>query len=152
MGIFSKPKAKAIEPISESQLLEVINKFNSWIPKNFSKDINGKKYNSSDLKDAIDRLVRAYAKSGDELLLQFTAKCSASFEDNQAESIESLAQLHFDLSWSSIELRKTYARDSYVVNGITVLGLASFSVFEKHPKYNEVLDYMSANAEKLAGK
>jgi hypothetical protein len=152
VGIFSKQKPKAVEVVDEAQLLEVINKFIGWLPKNFSKQINGKKYSSNDLKDAVNTLVRTSAKNGDELLLQFTAKSCASFEDTKAESIESLAQLHFDLTWSSMGLRKTYANDPAVSEGLTVLGLASYSVFEKHPKHLKVLEYMSANSQKLAGK
>ena len=153
MGIFSRQKPKVNDAIPEAQLIEVINKFSGWVPKNFSKEINGKKYNSNDLKNVVNTLVRAAAESGDELLLQFTAKSCASFEDTAAaEPIESLAQVHFDLSWSSMGLRKTYANDSDITEGISALGLASFSIFEKHPKHKEVLEYMSANAQKLAGK
>jgi hypothetical protein len=151
MGIFSKPKPKVTEVIPESQLLEVINKFSGWLPSKFSKEINGKKYNSTNLGTLVDLLVRASAQSGDELLLQFTAKSCASFQDTEEDSIESLAQLHFDLTTSSMGLRKTYAKDSAVLEGITVIGLASYSVFEKHPKYKKVLEYMSSNAQKLAG-
>jgi hypothetical protein len=151
MGIFSRQKPKVNDAIPEAQLIEVINKFNGWVPKNFSKEINGRKYNSNDLKDVVNALVRTSAKNGDELLLQFTAKSCASFEDTKAEPIESLAQLHFDLTVSAMGLRKTYAKDSAVLKAITVLGLASYSVFEKHPKHKKVLEYMSSNAQKLAG-
>ena len=40
MGIFSKQKPKADEVVPETQLLEVINKFTGWLPKNFTKEIN----------------------------------------------------------------------------------------------------------------
>ena len=151
MGIFSKQKPKAAEVVSESQLLEVINKFTGWLPKNFTKEINGKKYSTNELKELVSKLVRIAANNGDEMLLQFVAKACASFEDSK-ESIDSMAQLHFDLTWSSAALRKTYKNDSMALEGITVIGLASYSEFEKHPKYKEVLEYMSANSQKLAGK
>ena len=155
MGIFSKQKPKAAEVVPETQLLEVINKFTGWLPKNFTKEINGKKYSTNELKELVSKLVRIAANSGDEMLLQFVAKACASFEDTgntEVDSVESLAQLHFDLTVSSMGLRKTYANDPAVSEGLTVLGLASYSVFEKHPKHLKVLEYMSANSQKLAGK
>ena len=124
MGIFSKQKPKADEVVPETQLLEVINKFTGWLPKNFTKEINGEKYSTNDLKEFVSKLVRIAANSGDEMLLQFVAKACASFEESK-ESVESMAQLHFDLTWSSAALRKTYKNDSMALEGITVVGLAS---------------------------
>jgi hypothetical protein len=149
MGLFSKPKpAKASIP--QDQIDGLVKKFQDWVPDNFSKKINGQKYDSSQLRQAISVLVNYSAHNEDTQLLQFVGKnCAGMSGTMKDEPIESTAQWLFDGTAMSMELRRKYSENKQLLDAISAIGLAAMSFAESLPNYQEVLEYMSVNAHKL---
>ena len=150
MGFFSKPKLINQATLPEDQIQGIISKFQNWIPENVSKEVNGELFTSSELKSAVDFLVRVSNTNQDELLLIYVAKICAGFANSmKEESIEQRAQQLFDLTVASMDLRKKYQSESNITRLLTALGICSLQAAESHPKYSEILTYMSENSHKL---
>lgn len=153
MGLFSKPKKQQEPEVSEEILLGFIVKFQKMIPDGFKHEINGKIYNSKDIRQTVDTLARVANLSGDQQLVQFVARaCTLTTPEFGEFSVEKMAQVLFDDFGVSGEIRKRYSSNVSVVEAVAALGIASILILEKNPKYPEVLAYIGANAEKLAGK
>ena len=151
MGLFSKSKPESIKPDNEARLASIIMKFQNWIPTDFFLDVNGVAYDCQKLRNVVEYLVRWSASIEDEQLLQFAGKSCAGFgESVLKESTEDLAQFMFDITVVSVELRKRFSSEKTVVEGVIALGLACTSTLNRHPKFADALEYMSANSQKLA--
>ena len=151
MGIFSRSKPENIKPDNEARLASIITKFQNWIPTDFFLDVNGVAYDCQKLRVVVDYLVRWSAPIEDEQLLQFVGKSCAGFgEAVLKESTEDLAQFLFGLTTASMELQKRFSSEKTVVEGVIALGLACTSTLQRHPKFADALEYMSANSQKLA--
>ena len=89
----------------------------------------------------------------DELLLQWSSKvCVAMLSaTTDVAPVDSMAQVVFDGTVGSMTLRKRYASNAQMLHAIETLGVASYKMSEKHPKFREVLQYMGDNSAKLAG-
>lgn len=151
MGLFSKKQTKAPPSVPEEQIVTVVEKFQKWVPDDFSKEINGEIFTAKELRLSIELLVRLSMLSQDEQLLVYVGKTCAGFgQSMRDETAESIAQWLFDGTVVSLELRKKYKDYPNALLSITALGLGALSAFEKHPKFSDALQYMSDNADKLA--
>ena len=153
MGIFSKFKTKNVSDGTDESLVPFITKFQKMIPEGFNQEINGKHCDTSNLRFVVDDLTR-FASVGDDLqLLHFVARaCVVSSEEFGTLEIEKIAKTLFDDFGVSGEIRRRYASNPAIVEGVTALGVASISILESNPKYPAVLEYLSANSEKLAAR
>jgi hypothetical protein len=151
MGIFSKKQNKTPPSMSEEQITKVVSKFQNWLPDDFSKEINGEVITSVELRLVIEFLVRLSTLSEDEQMLVYVGKTCAGFaESMREETVENVAQWLFDGTVVSLELRRKYKDFPEAIKYLSVVGLSALSSVEKHPKYSEILQYMSDNANKLA--
>ena len=151
--MFSKFKTKNVSEVTDESLVPFITKFQKMIPEGFSQDINGKHCDTSDLRLIVDNLTRFASISEDRQLLHFVARaCVVSGEEFGALEIEKIAETLFDDFGVSGEIRRRYASNHLIVEGVTSLGVASISILESNPKYPAVLEYLTANAEKLAAR
>ena len=151
MGIFSKPKKEASPP--DDQISQVIAKFQSWTSSYSETEINGRIVTQEQINEIIAYIIRQSVALEDEYLIQWASKvCVAMLSaTTDIAPVETMAQVVFDGSVGSMTLRKRYANSPQLLEAITTLGVASYKVSEKHPKFNEVLQYTSENAQKLAG-
>lgn len=154
MGLFSKSKPQNPEMPPEATLRSVIMKFQGWLGTYEPTEINDKKYELVDLEKMVDFLVRKSAEYGDEFMLQWTSKACVAMDTTTVTeaSPDIFAQVIFDATVGSMDLRKKYAAYPDIVNAITVLGVASIKTCERFPNYKDALEYMRTNSEKLAGK
>lgn len=154
MGLFSKSKPQNPEMPPEATLRIVITKFQGWLGTYEPTEINDKKYELVDLEKMVDFLVRKSAEYGDEMMLQWTSKACVAMDVSTVTEAkpEVFAQVIFDATVGSMDLRKKYVAYPDIVNAITVLGVASIKTCERFPNYKDALEYMRANSEKLAGK
>ncbi len=154
MGFFSKSKGHSSSSSSEDNMLILIAKWQGWVDAFEDTEIIGKNYKLSDIQTYIDSIAREAVSRNDELLLQWTSKvCVAMLSSTKKIApVDIMAQVMFDISVVSMDLRKRYAKSPKLLEAVTVLGLASYKVFEGHPNLNEILQYTSDNAQKLAGK
>ena len=151
MGLFSKKQTKAPPGLPEEQIVKVVEKFQKWVPDDFSKEINGEIFTATELRLSIELLVRLSMLSQDEQLLVYVGKTCAGFgQSMKDETAESIAQWLFDGTVVNVELRQKYKDYPNALLSITALGLGVLSAVEKHPKYSDALQYMSDNADKLA--
>ena len=153
MGIFSKNKSKDASGVPEESLVGFISKFQNMLPDDFSIEINSKTFDTQKLHEVVDRLTRLSSRVDDQQLLHFVARSCvvASVEFGRFE-VSKIAETLFDDFGVSGEIRKRYSTNPQIVDDVTALGVASISILERNPKYPEVLDYLSANAEKLGNK
>ena len=141
MGIFSKPKQQPGLP--EVKIVELVTKFQNWIPDSYRDEDDGRTFKAADLRVIANLLVRTSSKSEDEQLLQFVGKSCSAFKDGVPNlSIEEIAQFVIGLGDVSLVLQKKYATEHSVSDGVVTLGLAVFSVLKKDPRFDEVLVYM----------
>jgi hypothetical protein len=160
MGIFSRIKSgveaqrlvaakdslQTLQPLST----EYVERFKSWIPDDYSCDVNNVEYEAEDVRYAIEFLVLVAVERKDQQLYSFVGANSESFRvEFQYITIEGLARHLFQGSVSSMELRKKYQSVGAVLEAITSLGLAALNNLEQHPKYKEALRYMSDNSDNL---
>lgn len=153
MGLFSKKKPVEVSKASEEQILKVITKFQNLLPDTFETEINGKNYDSSKLNAIVDKLVRVANQNEDRQLLQFVAhSCVVASSEFGELSVEEIAKTIFNGLGVSGEIRNRYSSNHSIVDDVTALGVASVQIIEENPKYPEVLDFLSENAEKLANE
>ena len=153
MGIFSRPKPKDASGVSEESLLSFISKFQKMIPDDFNKEINGKNYDSSGLREIVATLTRFSTQSDDQQLLHFVARsCVFASEEFGEFEVEKIAATLIDDFGVSGEIRRRHSSNHLVVDAVTALGVASISILEKNPKYPAVLEFISSNAEKLGSR
>lgn len=144
MGLFSKPKQQLGLP--EDKIVGLVTKFQNWIPDSYTDERDGRTFTTADLRAIVNLLVRTSSRSEDELLLGFVGKLCAAFVDGlQNLSIEEIAQFYLGLADASLELRKKYAMEQSVSQGVVTLGLAVLSLMMKNPKFDEVLEYLRKN-------
>lgn len=154
MGLFSKSKPQNPGMPPEATLQSVITKFQGWLGTYKPTEINDKKYELVDLEKMVDFLVRKSAEYGDEYMLQWTSKACVAMDITTVTEAapDVFAQVVFDATVGSMDLRKKYAAHPEIVDAITVLGVASIKTCERFPNYKDALEYMRTNSEKLAGK
>jgi hypothetical protein len=152
MGIFSKPKREPLP--ADDTIKQVISKFQGWTDSYTAIEINGRKVSSAEVKDFVAWIIKQSISLNDELLLQWSSKvCVAMLSaTTEVAPVDSMAQVMFDSTVGSMTLRKRYAKNPQLLDAIETLGVASYKMSEKHPKFREVLQYMVDNSEKLAGK
>jgi hypothetical protein len=152
MGIFSKAKKEASLP--DEQIRQVITKFQGWTDSYSTSEINGRMVSPTEINNLVAYVILESVSLNDELLLQWCSKvCVAMISATTDEApIGTMAQIVFDGSVGSMTLRKRYSNNPKLLEAITILGIASYKVSERHPNFKEVLQYMSDNAHKLAGK
>jgi hypothetical protein len=152
MGIFSKPKREPSPP--DDTIRQVITKFQGWTESYSATEVNGRIVSSSDVKDLVAYVIMQSVTLEDELLLQWSSKvCVAMLSaTTEVAPVDSMAQVMFDSTVGSMTLRKRYAKNPQLLDAIETLGVASYKMSEKHPKFREVLQYMGDNSEKLAGR
>ena len=151
MGIFSKPKKEQSPP--DDTIRQVITKFQGWTDSYSATEINGKNVTSAEIKDLVEYVIMQSVSLNDELLLQWSSKvCVAMLSaTTDVAPVDSMAQVVFDGTVGSMTLRKRYASNAQMLHAIETLGVASYKMSEKHPKFREVLQYMGDNSAKLAG-
>ena len=154
MGIFSKSKPSNPQMPPESTLRSVIVKFQGWLDTYEATEINDVKYELAELKNIVEFLVRKSAEYGDEYMLQWTSKACVAMDISTVTEAtpDVFAQVIFDATTGSMDLRKKYAAYPEIVNAITVLGIASLKTCERFPNYRDALEYMRTNSDKLTGK
>jgi hypothetical protein len=153
MGIFSKPKSKDTSGVPKDGLLGFISKFQKMLPDDFIMEINGKTYDTHKLREIVDTLTRISSRVEDEQLLTFVARaCVVASDEFGTFEVAEIAETLFDDLGKSGEIRRRYASNQSVIDGVIALGCASISILEKNPKYPAVLEYISANAEKLGSR
>ncbi len=153
MGIFSKPKPKATTGVPEESLLGFISKFQKMLPDGFAMEINGKNYDTHNLREVVDTLTRLSSRVEDQQLLHFVARaCVVASDEFGTFEVAKIAETLFDDFGVSEEIRRRHSSNPVIVEGVTALGVASISILEKNPKYPEVLQYLSDNAEKLGSR
>ena len=152
MGLFNRPKREA--PSRDDQMRQVVTKFQGWTSSYTETEINGKSVSPTEINDLVEYVILKSMDLNDELMLQWSSKvCVAMLSaTTDVASIGTMAQVLFDSSVGSMTLRKKYSNDPQLIEAITTLGVASYKVSEKHPHFNEVLEYMRDNAHKLSGK
>ena len=161
MGIFSKLKndadarrlANAKESLNTLQPLstETVGLFKSWVPDDYSCEINEIEYEAEDVRYAIEFLVLVAVQKNDRQLYSFVGANSESFRNEfQYITVEGLAQHLLQGTTSSMELRKKYKSVETILEAVTSLGLAALKNLEQHPKYKKALEYLSKNAHELA--
>jgi hypothetical protein len=152
MGIFNKPKREPSPP--DDTIRQVITKFQGWTDSYSATEVNGRIVSSSDVKDLVAYVIMQSVTLEDELLRQWSSKvCVAMLSaTTEVAPVESMAQVMFDSTVGSMTLRKRYAKNPQLLDAIETLGVASYKMSEKHPKFREVLQYMGDNSEKLAGR
>lgn len=152
MGIFSKAKK---EPSSrDDQVRQVVTKFQGWTSSYIETEINGKSVSPAEINELVEYVILKSMDMNDELMLQWSSKvCVAMLSaTTDVAPIGTMAQILFDSGVGSMTLRKKYSNDPKLLEAITTLGVASYKVSERHPNFNEVLEYMRDNAQKLSGK
>ncbi len=123
------------------------------IPEDFTMEINGTSYDTSRLREIVSALTRFSTLEEDQQLLHFVARsCVVASEEFGEFEVEKIADTLFDDFGVSGEIRRRHSSNKSVVQGVTALGVASISILEKNPKYPAVLEYLSANAEKLGSQ
>jgi len=157
VGIFSRLKSDAearrlaaakeslgtLKPLS----VEYVGLFKSWIPDDYSCEINKVEYEAEDVRDAIEFLVLVAVEKNDQQLYSFVGANSESFRiEYQNITVEGLARHLTEGMESSMQLRKKYQSAGAVLEAITSLGLAALYNLEQHPKYKESLAYISENS------
>lgn len=157
MGIFSRLKSDAearrlaaakeslgtLQPLS----VEYVGLFKSWIPDDYSCEINKVEYEAEDIRDTIEFLVLVAVERMDQQLYSFVGANSESFRDEyQYITVEGLARHLVEGMESSMQLRKKYQSVGAVLEAITSLGVAALYNLEHHPKYKESLRYLSENS------
>ncbi len=152
MGIFSRAKKEPSFP--EDQVRQVVSKFQGWTSSYTETEINGKNVSPSEINELVEYVILKSMDRNDELLLQWSSKvCVAMLSaTTDVAPINTMAQILFDGSVGSMTLRKRYSNDPKLLEAITILGIASYKVSERHPNFTEVLEYMRDNAQKLSGK
>lgn len=161
MGVFSKlnndVKARRLANAKESLNTlqpfssEMVGLFKSWVPDDYSCEIDKFEYESEDVRSVIEFLVLASVDRQDQQLYSFVGANSESFRfEFQNITVEGLARHLFQGTTSSKELRKKYKSVGPILEAITFLGLAALNNLEQHPKYKKALNYISKNAHELA--
>jgi hypothetical protein len=152
MGIFNKAKK---EPSSrDDQVRQVVTKFQGWTSSYAETEINGKIVSPAEINELVEYVILKSMDMNDELMLQWSSKvCVAMISaTTDVAPIDTMAQILFDSSVGSMTLRRKYSNDPKLLEAITTLGVASYKVSERHPNFNQVLEYMRDNAQKLSGK
>ena len=152
MGIFSKAKK---EPSSrDDQVRQVVTKFQGWTSSYIETEINGKSVSPAEINELVEYVILKSMDMNDELMLQWSSKvCVAMLSaTTDVAPVATMAQVLFDSGVGSMTLRKKYSKDTELLEAITTLGVASYKVSERHPNFNEVLEYMRDNAKKLSGE
>jgi len=152
MGIFSKAKKELSS--RDDQVRQVVTKFQGWTSSYIETEINGKSVSPTEINELVEYVILKSMDMNDELMLQWSSKvCVAMLSaTTDVAPIGTMAQILFDSSVGSMTLRKKYSNDPKLLEAITTLGVASYKVSERHPNFNEVLEYMRDNAQKLSGK
>jgi hypothetical protein len=152
MGIFSKAK-KEPSP-RDDQVRQVVTKFQGWTSSYTETEINGKSVSPAEINELVEYVILKSMDMNDELMLQWSSKvCVAMLSaTTDVAPIGTMAQILFDSGVGSMTLRRKYSNDPKLLEAITTLGVASYKVSERHPSFNEVLEYMRDNAQKLSGK
>ena len=152
MGIFSK--AKKEHSSRDDQVRQVVTKFQAWTSSYTETEINGKNVSPAEINELVEYVILKSMDMNDELMLQWSSKvCVAMLSaTTDVAPIGTMAQILFDSSVGSMTLRRKYSNDPKLLEAITTLGVASYKVSERHPNFNEVLEYMRDNAQKLSGK
>jgi hypothetical protein len=152
MGIFSKAKKELSS--RDDQVRQVVTKFQGWTRSYTETEINGKSVSPAEINELVEYVILKSMDMNDELMLQWTSKvCVAMLSaTTDVAPIGTMAQILFDSSVGSMTLRRKYSNDPKLLEAITILGVASYKVSERHPNFNEVLEYMRDNAQKLSGK
>ena len=153
MGLFSKLNSKAKQTGVEDTISQIIVKWQGWVESFVEGENDGKKYSLSDLNEAISFLVTESAARNDELLLQWTSKACVAIRSATKDivPIEEMAQVMFDVAAYTGAVRRNYAENLKIQSAISLMGLSVLKSAEFHPNYNEVLDYLRLNSQKLAG-
>jgi hypothetical protein len=161
MGIFSKKSngqsARRLPPANDSvgnvqppstELVEILK---SWVPDEFSCEVNGVEFEAEDVRDTIEFLVLVAVERNDHQLYDFVGANSEGFRaEFEYITVEGLARHLFQGTVSSMELRKKYQSVGAVLEAVTSLGIAALNNLEQHPKYKEALEYMSNNSDNLS--
>ena len=152
MGIFSKAKKESTS--RDDQVRQVVTKFQGWTSSYTETEINGKRVSPKEVNDLVEYVILKSMESNDELMLQWSSKvCVAMLSaTTDVAPVSTMAQVLFDSGVGSMTLRKKYSNDPELLEAITILGIASYKVSERHPNFDEVLEYMRDNAKKLSGK
>jgi hypothetical protein len=162
MGIFSKRKSTYASSVSEESLLVVISRFQKMIPDDFKMEkipdgftygTEDGSYDASFLRQIVDDLTRVAYLNDDQQLLHFVEGCCvfASEEFGRLE-IAKIAETLFDDFVVYKETRGRFSWHEQLADDVVTLSFASISLFQKNPKYPEVLRYLSDNAEKFRNR
>jgi hypothetical protein len=145
--LVAKDSLESIKTLST----EYVDSFKSWIPDDFSCEVNSVRFEAQDVRDAIEYLVLVAVERNDQQLYSFVGANSEGFRSEfKYITVEGLARHLYQGTVSSMELRKKYQSVGAVLEVVTSLGIAGLINLEKHPKYKEALDYMSNNSDKLS--
>ena len=152
MGIFSKSKKESSS--RDDQVRQVVTKFQGWTSAYTETEINGKSVSPTEINEFVEYVILKSMDLNDELMLQWSSKvCVAMLSaTTDVAPVATMAQVLFDRGVGSMTLRKKYSKDTELLEAITTLGVASYKVSERHPNFNEVLEYMRDNAKKLSGE
>jgi hypothetical protein len=152
MGIFSKAKKETSS--RDDQVKQVVTKFQGWTSSYTETEINGKSVSPTEINELVEYVILKSMDLNDELMLQWSSKvCVAMLSaTTDVAPVATMAQVLFDSGVGSMTLRKKYSKDTELLEAITTLGVASYKVSERHPNFNEVLEYMRDNAKKLSGE
>ena len=152
MGIFSKSKKESSS--RDDQVRQVVTKFQGWTSSYTETEINGKSVSPTEINELVEYVILKSMDLNDELMLQWSSKvCVAMLSaTTDVAPVATMAQVLFDSGVGSMTLRKKYSKDTELLEAITTLGVASYKVSERHPNFNEVLEYMRDNAKKLSGE
>ncbi len=157
VGIFSKLKDSAearrlvaaeesLEPL-QPVTFELVGLLKSWVPEDFSCDINNVRSEAQDIRDNVELLVLVAVERNDQQLYSFVAATCESFRPEfQFITIDGLARHLTEGTESSMQLRKKYKSVGVVLEALTILGLAALFNLEQHPKYQDSLEYISNNS------
>jgi hypothetical protein len=162
MGIFSKRKSKDVSSVSEEGLLVAISRFQKMIPDDFKMEkipdefmygTKGESYDASFLRQIVDDLTRVAYQNNDQQLLHFVEGCCvfASEEFGRFE-IAKMAETLFDDFVVYKETRGRFSWHEQIADDVVTLSFASISLFQKNPKYPDVLSYLSNNAKKFRNR
>jgi len=162
MGIFSKRKSKDVSSVSEEGLLVAISRFQKMIPDDFKiekipdefmYETKGESYDASFLRQIVDDLTRVAYQNNDQQLLHFVEGCCVfASEEFGGFEIAKIAETLFDDFVVYKETRGRFSWHEQIADDVVTLSFASISLFQKNPKYPDVLSYLSNNAEKFRNR
>lgn len=162
MGIFSKRQPKVTSSVPEETQLILISKLQRMIPDDFRMGLipdgymygtKDESYDASFLRQIVEDLTRAAYQANDQQLLHFIEGCCvfASEEFGRSE-IAKIAETLFDDFVVYKETRGRFSWNEQLADDVTALSFASISIFQKNPKYPDVLRYLSDNAGKFRNR